>query len=139
MQYMQSKYNKEGGVESILIINGGMLYQPDHPNAGKSGYLAESRVTAATALGHPLPKGAVVHHHRGEALVICQDDNYHKLLHRRMKAFDATGDPHKRKCSYCHQWDDLINLYLSPAKATYHRNCQINYMREWRGTKEVNR
>lgn len=45
---------------------------------------------AEKALGKQLPKGAVVHHVDGNGtnndtnnLVICQDQNYHLLLHRR--------------------------------------------------------
>lgn len=38
------------------------------------------------ALGKDLPKGVVVHHHNANQLVICEDGEYHKLLHRRMEA-----------------------------------------------------
>jgi hypothetical protein len=45
---------------------------------------------AEKALGHPLPKGAVVHHFdenkkndKPSNLVICPDAKYHRLLHRR--------------------------------------------------------
>lgn len=52
----------------------------------------EHRVLAEKALGKPLPKGAVIHH-TGEPhdncgyfkLVICSSQEYHALLHKRMR------------------------------------------------------
>lgn len=50
------------------------------------------RTIAARALGRALPEGAEVHHLNGDHndnrpcnLVICQDAEYHDLLHRRMR------------------------------------------------------
>ncbi len=53
----------------------------------------EHILKAEKALGRPLPKGAVVHHMNRKPwdndtplnLVICPDQGYHLLLHRRMK------------------------------------------------------
>jgi HNH endonuclease len=52
----------------------------------------EHVLKAEKALGKKLPKGAVVHHlnnrpwdNRNENLVVCPSQNYHLLLHRRMK------------------------------------------------------
>ena len=52
----------------------------------------EHIVVAEKALGKPLPKGARVHHvnldthdNRRRNLVICPDEAYHQLLHKRMR------------------------------------------------------
>lgn len=65
------------------------------------------RVRAERALGKPLPLGVVVHHADGSrsdnaALVICQDETYHKLLHVRMRIVKAGGNPNTDKiCGRC--------------------------------------
>ena len=79
------------------------------------------------ALGHALPKNAVVHHYLSFGLVICPNQRYHLLLHRRMRALDACGNAAWRKCQICKQWDEPKKLYVSPDNWTiYHRECQHN-------------
>lgn len=77
-----------------------MISMPDHPNAAANGKVYEHVLVASRAMGKPLPKGAVVHHvnglrwdNRPENLVVCQDESYHKLLHKRMRQLgrDVSG------------------------------------------------
>lgn len=69
-----------------------MVSRPDHPGAYPGGRIYEHILVASDVLGKLLPPGAVVHHinedrsdNRHSNLVICQDDAYHKLLHKRMR------------------------------------------------------
>ena len=65
------------------------------------------RVRAEKALGRPLPFGVVVHHAdgtKGDAapLVICQDESYHRLLHKRLRVKQRGGNPNLHKvCGLC--------------------------------------
>jgi hypothetical protein len=89
-------------------------------------------------MGGPLPTGTVVHHlnenrsdNRPGNLVICQDDTYHKLLHRRMRAYVATGDVHSVKCRRCKQYgrEEEADMRTYRDGSSCHRACQADYER----------
>ena len=113
-----------------------LLKQPDHPRAKSNGYVFEHLVIAQRALGKPLPVGAVVHHVNGVRhgnhntnLVICQDQAYHSLLHRRMHALTACGNPHWLRCVYCKQYGDPSSptfhaLDSTSNRGAYHTACE---------------
>jgi len=74
-------------------FNNGYYYiiNPDHPNANKSGYVAEHIIVATDQRGTPLQKGEVVHHinlnkhdNRPENLVI-SDRQQHANWHRQLE------------------------------------------------------
>lgn len=91
---------------------------------------------AERALGHPLPRGAEVHHADGDPannapanLVICPSRRYHLLLHTRMRARDTCGNPDWRHCVHCKRYDDPTNLITTPSYHV-HRECRNTYNRE---------
>jgi len=114
------------------------VWKPSYLRAS-NGYVREHILVAEKALGKPLPKGAVLHHHnedrtdnRPENLVICQDRAYHALLHRRMRAKAACGHADWRMCVYCKEHDDPKNMVVRPGlgKEAFHRECRNAYERE---------
>lgn len=91
---------------------------------------------AERALGKELPKGAVVHHidcnklnNSKDNLLICPDQKYHFLIHKRQKAFDVCGNANWVKCKYCHKYDDTKNLSFAKSGDVYHRKCAAERVR----------
>ena len=77
----------------------------------------EHVLVAERAFGKKLPKDAIVHHadenranNTNSNLVICPNVQYHKLLHTRINALAACGNPNWRKCPYCKDYDDPENM-----------------------------
>ena len=78
----------------------------------------EHVIVAEKILGIPLPPKARLHHVDGNRvnnspgnLVICQDQSYHMLLHRRQRALEACGNTNWRPCRICKEYDDPQNMY----------------------------
>lgn len=88
------------------------------------------------AIGHALKAGQVVHHadsnpanNANSNLVVCPDNAYHRLLHKRMNALAACGNANWVKCKVCHHYDDEANLSIG-AGGRYHKTCWARYARE---------
>jgi hypothetical protein len=101
-------HDKKGYI--LVLVHG-------HPRANPNGYVFEHILVAEKALGKPLPPGAIPHHanenkadNSSGNLVICQDENYHRLLHKRKRALKACGHANWKKCRRCKKWDDPINF-----------------------------
>lgn len=93
----------------------------------------EHVAVAEDAIGHPLPAGALVHHfdldrsnNAPTNLVVCPDDAYHLLLHRRQRALAACGNADWMKCWVCKEYAPPADIVVN-GNNTHHRAC-IN---EW--------
>lgn len=91
------------------------------------------------AIGRRLPPSAVVHHvdedpsnNSPTNLVVCPDQNYHMLLHRRARALDECGHADWRKCWICKQYDSPENLAFNGISKIYHRACDAKRARDAR-------
>jgi len=122
---------------------GGMRYDGDGYKTIRIGtsYYPYHRFMVEQLLGRKLPDHAVVHHFNGKKqdnkfsnFIVCEDNSYHMLLHQRKRAYDACGHADWRKCKFCKEYDDPINLWISdkPKSAAYHRECSARYARERR-------
>jgi hypothetical protein len=110
-------------------------YAPGHP---RGRYVFEHILVAERVLGKVLPIGTVVHHIDGNGLnnannnlVICQDEVYHKLLHKRDAAYKASGHPDWPKCQFCKRHDHPDNLRFYGTNIC-HQQCNKEYQRKRR-------
>ena len=124
--------NSKGYIEILM---------PEHPRAGSRGYVPEHILVAEKAFGKPLPPRAVVHHANGTRdsgpLIICEDENYHRLLHQRLRAFKNCGHPSYRVCKYCKKYDDPRSLIIRNSHNSYHALCKKEYDRQWRSDAKI--
>ncbi len=89
--------------------------------------VGEHVLVAEKALGKRLPSGAIVHHvdknpqnNAPANLVVCPSRAYHHLIHVRMRAVAACGNPNWRKCRICKRYDDPANLVISGSRRWHH-------------------
>jgi len=107
------------------------IYMPNHKSSNSWGYIYEYILIIEKVLGKILPNKVVVHHvdvnpanNKNSNLVVCEDQDYHMLLHQRQRAYDICGNANWKKCKYCKQYDDSKNLYKHPSQNSYfHRKC----------------
>ncbi len=113
----------------------------NHPRADQTGYVSEQYLIVEAILGKVLPLTAVVHHingiktdNRPANLVVCQNQSYHNMLHRRERAFKVCGHANWGKCHVCKQYDAPLNLKFhgSTKNFIYHQICKNAKQREYR-------
>jgi len=108
------------------------VWTKDNPMADCRGYVLAHRLLAEKALGKMLPEKVQIHHYDKIQIVICQDDAYHKLLHRRTRALRACGHADWRKCWVCQQYSPPGEMIIKEKKAAYHRICKNKYQEDKR-------
>ena len=106
-----------------------LIKDRNHHRANNYGYVYEHVILAEKALGKRLLNLHPIHHFDGNPsnnfrnLIVCENTNYHRLLHQRKRAFEVCGHTSWRKCSICKRYDIPDALYIY-ATTCYHRKCK---------------
>ena len=117
----------------------------NHPKTNYNGYVREHILIAEKTLGKLLPNGAVIHHvnekkndNRNSNLVICENNDYHKFIHKRIRVFKACGNVEWVKCRECKQFDNPKNMSIFHRKTNVfiHRECNNKRMNNYYHRKE---
>ena len=123
-----------------------MVYRPWHYRAGQNGYVREHIILAEKVLGRALPKGVQVHHFGKPSdntkIAICENQEYHRLLHMRQRALLGCGNPSWRKCKFCQEYDSQDNLHIAKVINgggwnIYHPLCSAEYDRNRKSRKRI--
>lgn len=94
--------------DSFLCPSGyRLIRRPGHHRASQGNCVYEHILVAEKALGFPLEEPHCVHHfnrirddNANRNLVICEDDDYHHILHVRHRVVDRGGDPNTDKICF---------------------------------------
>lgn len=132
--------NWHGGIKK----SGGYIkiYRPDHINADKCGYVYEHNLIIEKAIGKPIPLSAEPHHINGcrndnknNNLVLCQNHQYHQMLHQRQRALETCGHANWLKCWICKKYDSPDSLIIKKkstgGNTQYHHECNKEYQARW--------
>lgn len=108
------------------------IWMPNHHRADARGYVPQHILIFEKVLGKPLPIAIVSHHvneiksdNRNNNLVICQDQTYHFLLHKRTKALKVCGDANADYCRFCKKWETGMDKDIRGT--AFHKACQAEY------------
>lgn len=123
------------GKESASFKGGTFIDQSGYIRVrGMRGMPLQHRLIAERVIGRKLRAVEVVHHingnkqdNRNENLLVCTN-SYHRLIHTRMDAQAACGNPNWLRCRYCHTYD--APEHLSVKSFPYHRACAAAYQRD---------
>jgi hypothetical protein len=132
---------KTGSANSQWNDNGYIyVYNRDYPSmrGGRVRFRVAEHVLVMEQIlgGMSIPPYAVIHHlngissdNRPENLAILPGLGAHRVLHRRVKAFEACGNPDWRRCWVCKTYDDPKNMHIhkTGSHGNYHMSCAVDY------------
>lgn len=139
-------------IRSGLRSDGVPRKNPERREKGSGGYDIEGylkikkngvvkrfhRKVVEDALGRELKSNEVVHHIDGDKSnnnienLALMPASIHSRLHESMNAFYECGDPFKRKCHYCKEYDKIENMICYRSSNSFrHRKCQKEYHAKW--------
>jgi len=115
------------------------IYTPDHPNSNGKGFFAVHRLIVEGVIGRYLKKTEVVHHfdeipgnNKKDNLVACENENYHRIIHQRLRAYKSCGHANWKKCYICKEYDapSKIKTPAGRNRSGFHPECRKNFYRK---------
>ena len=112
------------------------ISMPNHPQVRTTGSIREHRLVCEDVLGRILKLTETIHHINGDTLdnrncnlVLCENNSYHTMLHKRQRALESCGNANWLICMYCKEYDDPKNMkiYKIPktgANRALHKECR---------------
>ena len=109
----------------------------------KDGYVLDHLIIAEKVLGRPIPRKVQIHHvdgnpsnNKNSNLVICEDQTYHFLLHRKATALKKCGNANYLKCVFCKKYDSP-SIIKQVKNTFYHKECCVENTRRLRKLKKI--
>ena len=110
------------------------IHVPNHPYSTKPGYVLEHRLIVEKVINRFLVGDECVHHinevpsdNLNSNLVLCPDNAYHRMLHRRKNALLKSSHANWLICRYCKKYDDPKNMIVYMREEggvrAWHREC----------------
>lgn len=141
MGYVKGQPFRVRPSHSRRVTRAPSVYRTKRVAGSRHGSVLEHVLIAERALGKPLPPGVQVHHvdenRRNNAnanLVICQDQSYHHLLHRRARVLRAGGNPNTDLVCFACNTVKPFSAF-SRGHSTECRACQAVRFAAWQSRK----
>jgi ribosomal protein L24E len=120
-----------------------LIYTDRHPRATKNKpYVHEHVLVMEKLIGRCLTQKERVHHinevkndNCPENLLLCANEAAHRVIHRQLRAIQATGHINWRTCMFCKEYDDPTNMKEvvrsdSKTPRLFHNECRNKYRKQ---------